>query len=88
MSNFEPNPLYQLGVVSTNTDGLSINDVTPIFDAHRKANLGVLTPDDLLSEVVTSEYVADEPVEEPVEEPVVEDKPKPRTRKPPVVKDE
>lgn len=34
---FKPNPLFQRGVVTTNGDGLTINDVTDLFQTHRDA---------------------------------------------------
>lgn len=37
MTDFKPNPLFQHGVVTTNGDGLTINDVTPLFAQHRQA---------------------------------------------------
>lgn len=37
MTEFRPNPLYQHGVVTTNGDGLTIDDVSPLFREHRQA---------------------------------------------------
>jgi hypothetical protein len=37
MTEFRPNPLFQAGVVSTNGDGLSIDQVSPLFKEHREA---------------------------------------------------
>ena len=37
MTEFRPNPLYQHGIVTTNGDGLSIDDVSPLFREHRQA---------------------------------------------------
>lgn len=37
MTEFKPNPLFQHGVVTTNGDGMSIDDVSPLFKEHRAA---------------------------------------------------
>lgn len=37
MTEFKPNPLFQHGVVTTNGDGLSIDDVSSLFQEHRDA---------------------------------------------------